>query len=180
MSGRVRGFCFTLNNWSEEEHSKLLKYFEKNAKIEKYIIGEEVGKKNGTPHLQGYIYYTNARSKNIVEKEIDLINRIWITKAKGNPKQNYIYCTKDGKYLLGGDWGNIIRKVETDPNIETENKKKLRQEFIEEMNKRYDQALCMKELVMNWINPEYKNMGWDSGYEDDDEDENYLDVKQWM
>lgn len=180
MSGRVRGFCFTLNNWTVEEHSKLLKYFENSSKVEKYIIGEEVGKKKGTPHLQGYIYYTNARSKNIVEKEIDLPNRIWITNAKGNPKQNYIYCTKESKYTLGGDWGKIIQEVNEDPETQAEIRRREREEFIAEMNRRHDKAKCMRELVMNWINPEYKNMGWDSEYEDDEDDELYLDVKQWM
>lgn len=177
MSGRARGFCFTLNNWTIEEHSKLLKKLENN-KIEKYIVGEEVGKKNGTPHLQGYIYYKNARSKAAIEKELDLINRIWIVKAKGSPKDNFKYCSKDNKYWMGGDWANIMSEINNEK--ESENIARIRrQAFIKDMDEKYDRAFSIRNMILSWVNPEYKNMGWESGYEDDDEDE-YLDVKQFM
>lgn len=179
MPARVRGFVFTLNNWSIEEREKILNYLEKSKKIEKWIFGQEVGSVRGTPHLQGYIYYKNGRSKDAVEKEINLINRIWLKQAKGGPKSNYIYCTKENEYLLGGDWAKIIEEVERERE-EEETMYERRREYIRVLNDRYDKAKGMRDLVYYWVNPEWKDMGWDSGYEDDVEDNMFLDVKQFM
>ena len=61
MSGNVdkkrisvgKKWCFTLNNWCEDNLVKMVKDFEVFG-VE-YIIGEEVGE-CGTPHLQGAIF----------------------------------------------------------------------------------------------------------------------------
>ena len=55
---RVRSFCFTLNNWKQEEYDWLAQKL-KSEKVNYYIIGKEKGE-SGTPHLQGYVYFTNA------------------------------------------------------------------------------------------------------------------------
>lgn len=182
MAGRSRGFIFTLNNWTYDEKEKLSKYLEKNTgnkkKIDKYIFGEERGKIMGTPHLQGYIYYNNARAQSIVEKEIDLINRIWMQKAKGTPKHNYVYCKKECHFILGGDWDKIIQEVcEEEEGDELALRR--RTEYIAEMTEQYDRAVNMRDMILRWVNPEYKNMGWDSGYDTDDECD-FLDCKQFM
>lgn len=48
--GRHRSWCFTLNNYSEEERSAVLAL----PGVSYLIIGREVGE-NGTPHLQGVV-----------------------------------------------------------------------------------------------------------------------------
>lgn len=50
MSGRIR-WCFTLNNYSEEEYDLFCTFGNDYCKY--FVMGREVGKE-GTPHLQGY------------------------------------------------------------------------------------------------------------------------------
>lgn len=87
---RGRSFCFTLNNYSEQEYEDLKEW----AQGHKYIIGKEVGKE-GTSHLQGYIYTKNPIRLSTLLK---INKRIHWEKAKGNIQQNLDYCSKDGEY----------------------------------------------------------------------------------
>jgi len=92
MSIRVRKFCFTLNNYTEEELTQLHMCFE--DKGWSYIIGKEIGA-SGTRHLQGYCEAKNAIRFETIKK---IMPRAHIEKAKGNRRQNYKYCSKDGDY----------------------------------------------------------------------------------
>jgi len=85
MSGKARSYVFTLNNYSEEEFMLI-----KQLKSKYIVIGDEVGE-NGTPHLQGYVNFSNPTSFNTIKKAIP---RGHIEIAKGNPRQNYEYCSK--------------------------------------------------------------------------------------
>ena len=62
----------------------------------KYGIAEaeHTGDNEGTPHIQGYIYFENAQTFN--RMKILLGERAHIEKANGSPKQNYDYCSKEG------------------------------------------------------------------------------------
>lgn len=85
-------WCFTLNNFSNEEYKQL-----QNCCVEKckyYIIGKEVGE-SGTPHLQGFI----QMEKKFRPSELKLSKRIHWEKAKGDKDQNYTYCSKDGNFI---------------------------------------------------------------------------------
>lgn len=88
-------WCFTLNNYLEQDLHILTECF-KNNDI-KYIIGEEVGQQ-GTPHLQGYI---ETKTK-IRPSELKLNNKIHWESRKGTQEQNIKYCSKDGKYVCNG------------------------------------------------------------------------------
>ena len=62
---KVRGFPFTINNYSEDE-LEVLKGYEEDAQREAYnivyvIFAEEVGAE-GTPHVQGFVYFSNPRT----------------------------------------------------------------------------------------------------------------------
>ena len=46
------------------------------------IFGKEVGKKCGTPHLQGYVYFTNAKSRKTVRTKYGKLRSHWKV-AKG-------------------------------------------------------------------------------------------------
>lgn len=105
-----RKWVFTLNNWNEEEYNNI-----KNFCCDKlyYIIGQEVGD-NGTPHLQGYI-----RSKGGIRFETikKLIPRAHIEHAKGSDEENFMYCSKQNKFItndkkhrLLGLYNNIVWK----------------------------------------------------------------------
>lgn len=68
----------------------------------KYIcFGKEVGD-SGTPHLQGYISFVNARTLGQVQAMIAPISVHW-SKAKGNAEQNKEYCSKDGDFYEDGE-----------------------------------------------------------------------------
>jgi len=82
---RSRSFVLTLNNYTEEEFELL-----KELKYKYIIIGDEIGE-NGTPHLQGYVNFSNSTSFNTIKKACP---RAHIEVAKGSPRQNYEYCSK--------------------------------------------------------------------------------------
>lgn len=91
-SRRERRYCFTLNNYEKNEIDTL------KSVLEKYILGYETGE-SGTPHIQGYCEFKNARTFDSMKK---INNRISWRKCNGNQKSNLIYCSKGGDYDLKG------------------------------------------------------------------------------
>lgn len=99
----AKRWCFTLNNYTEEQCNKLIDVVPTLCKIA--IVGKETGecKKHedhvieaGTPHLQGYVEFKEKirPSQAVGIKEIH-----WI-KAKGNKEQNFNYCSKEGDVFI--------------------------------------------------------------------------------
>jgi hypothetical protein len=86
-----RGWCFTINNWSQDEKTILTAHFEK-LKC-RWIMGEEVGKE-GTPHLQGSVYFESAKSFSAMKK---LMPTAHLEIMRGTWDQNTKYCSKEGK-----------------------------------------------------------------------------------
>ena len=79
-------WCFTLNNYSQEECSSITSIFSEKCKFA--IVGKEVGEQ-GTPHLQGYVEFkTKVRPKTM------FTDRIHWEKAKANRQANIDYCSK--------------------------------------------------------------------------------------
>lgn len=92
---RLRAWCFTLNNYTEIEYNHLA------AMKPKYmVIGKEVGE-SGTPHLQGYIEFENARMMKGVKAEMKC-DRVHLEGRKGTAKQAADYCKKDGNFIEQG------------------------------------------------------------------------------
>lgn len=94
---RSRGWCFTLNNYSDEEYESLKKYG--HTDTAKFIIGKEVGSKEKTPHLQGYYHHKNAQTLTHMKK---INQRAHWEIAKGSPEQNYEYCSKENDFIEEG------------------------------------------------------------------------------
>lgn len=93
---KSRGYVFTLNNYTEND----LVEVQALAETARYLIfGREVGE-SGTPHLQGFVYYSNARSWRSVKK---YLKRAHIKNARGSPQQNIDYCSKQGNVQEFGD-----------------------------------------------------------------------------
>jgi len=86
---RSRNFCFTLNNYSEDVYQHLL-----SVECKYVVIGKEVGE-SGTPHLQGFISFKDAKSLSSLKK-IN-VHAHW-EMCKGLPSQNRTYCIKDGNF----------------------------------------------------------------------------------
>jgi len=93
---RVRGYCFTINNWSDDDVGAVMQLAEEADYL---VVGFEVGKKK-TPHMQGYVFFRNKRTKRTVS---DVIHRAYLAAAKGTPQQNRAYCIKDGDYYEQGE-----------------------------------------------------------------------------
>lgn len=89
---RYRRYCFTLNNYTEEELSHIKSQLEDYD----YIIGREVGKE-GTPHLQGFIDFKVQKVFHIVKNLIS--DRAHIEACKGSRDQNIKYCKKDNNFI---------------------------------------------------------------------------------
>lgn len=93
---RSRGWCFTLNNYTNSDIAyvtdiEALKY--------KYLVaGFEIGD-SGTPHIQGYVYFENAKTFTAVQ---NLFPNTHLEPMKGSIKQAIDYCKEDGDYYEVG------------------------------------------------------------------------------
>lgn len=88
---KSRNFVFTINNPGpgDDLEIELLKDV-----VKYFVYGRERGEL-GTPHYQGYVQFPHpVRSSRLS----GLLSRAHVEVAKGNAKQNFDYCTKDGDY----------------------------------------------------------------------------------
>jgi len=99
-----RKWCFTLNNYTQNDMAQIVHHFSKFQ----YVVGEEIGDEGKTPHLQGYFESTNAISFGSCKK---MLPKAHIEKARGSKKENFIYCTKDGKYFTNIEDIKIPKKI---------------------------------------------------------------------
>ncbi len=105
-------WCFTLNNFTEEEISSIVPVIKHNCR--KAIVAKEIGE-SGTPHLQGYLEFNKKmRPKGI------FCERIHWEKAKGNAQQNYDYCSKDGDILMVLGFPKPVKLITPDYEWEKE------------------------------------------------------------
>lgn len=93
-TARYRAWVFTLNNYTEDEYNMIC-----DMKYKYLIVGREVGKKNGTPHLQGHIEFKDGKSFTKMKK---LLPRAWLGVRKGTPEQASDYCRKECQYFENG------------------------------------------------------------------------------
>lgn len=83
---RSRGWCFTWNNYTSEDIQYL-----KELDVVYMICGQEVAPTTGTPHLQGYIYFSNPRRFTAVKS---LLRSSSIQSTNGSADANRMYCSK--------------------------------------------------------------------------------------
>lgn len=116
-------WCFTLNNYTEENISSIVPIFKSLCKVA--IIGKEIGE-NGTPHLQGYVEFI----KKCRPLSLKLTDKIHWEKARGSKEENEEYCSKEENVILKigfaakirvistlRDWQqNVVKLVETEPD----------------------------------------------------------------
>lgn len=91
-SKQAKNWCWTLNNYTQDEENALIALgTEQQFDIRYLIWGQEQGEE-GTPHLQGYISFEKRKSFGVVKKLIS--GRAHLETAKGTPTQNKAYCSK--------------------------------------------------------------------------------------
>lgn len=90
-----RAYCFTLNNWTNEEFESI-----KNIKYKYIILGDELSPTTNTRHIQGYICFSNPISFSSIKKKIP---RAHIEVSAGTAEQNRTYCSKENTLFEDGE-----------------------------------------------------------------------------
>lgn len=127
---KSRGWCFTLNNWTQEEYDALSR-----LEPEYIVYGKEVGE-SGTPHLQGYLHFANPR---VMPKK--LIHRAHWEPLCGTPTQASDYCKKDGDFIERGMLPNQGKRNDLDEVYDAVRKgTKTVSDIIEEQPEVYNRA----------------------------------------
>lgn len=92
---RLQNFVFTINNYTDA-HIRACEEFECT-----YIVyGKEVGAKNGTAHLQGYVETRNGYTLRAIRKHF--LEKIWVAKRRGTAEQAAEYCKKEHDFVERG------------------------------------------------------------------------------
>lgn len=60
-------WAYTLNNYTPEEEAKMRALHLISKQVRYHVFGHEIGE-NGTPHLQGFITFTNRKKFTTVKK----------------------------------------------------------------------------------------------------------------
>ncbi|UPW41889.1 replication associated protein [Dipodfec virus RodF1_112] len=125
LNFKARSYCFTINNYTEEDIQRL-----DNIQCKYIVYGKEVAPSTGTRHLQGYIQFRNMRSFNALKN--DLGNHVHLERAMGSPQQNIEYCTKDGDWKERGERPKQGKRNDLNDAIELVKQKRRIDEAIEE------------------------------------------------
>lgn len=88
---RSRSYCFTLNNYTEDEEKNVIKL---NGVATYVCYGREVGE-SGTPHLQGFVQFASGKSLSAAKRALP---RAHLEVRKGSITQAVEYCQKDGDF----------------------------------------------------------------------------------
>lgn len=99
---RAVSWCFTLNNYTDDELAQL-KVLGESPAIKYMILGKEVGEQ-GTPHLQCYAQFVSKPSfltvtTKYLPKRCGNVRPMY---AKSNPFACFEYCSKDGDFIEYG------------------------------------------------------------------------------
>lgn len=99
----AKRWVFTLNNYTEEDEVNLKNLFD-NGSVDYLVYGREVGQ-NGTPHLQGFISFSERKRFNAARQSLGL--RCHIELCRGTPQQAATYCRKDGDFVEFGELDSL-------------------------------------------------------------------------
>lgn len=106
MRRQSRGFCYTVNNYTDDDIAAAMAMYEDDKTAKYQIIGCEKGDRNDTPHLQCYIYFNDTISKETFERKIiDKFDRNLHSEcqaAKHN-SEAYVYCMEEQDYYEQGN-----------------------------------------------------------------------------
>lgn len=99
----AKNWCFTLNNYSENDIMLIERSFE-DGHFNYVVYGKEVGE-NGTPHLQGYVQCKKKLRMAQLKQMIGA--RVHLEVARGTASQASDYCKKEGNFTV---FGNLVTK----------------------------------------------------------------------
>lgn len=97
---RSKYWCFTINNYSDEEYDSILLAFDiQENRISYIIFGIEVGEQK-TQHLQGYVEFTDRPRLHQVKQRIN--ERGHYERRRGTSEEASVYCKKDDRFFEFG------------------------------------------------------------------------------
>lgn len=94
----VKNWCFTINNPTEEDKTRLHGLRDNNDI--KFVVFQLESGDNGTPHYQGYLQLD--KKKRLAQVKLYIGDRAHLEVARGSPDDNITYCTKQPR--LDGPW----------------------------------------------------------------------------
>lgn len=101
---RARGWCFTWNNYTEDDEALVFEMQHMPTILKYAIAGKEVCPTTGTRHMQGYIYFIHKKSMQQVSNFFPTRStHVFWSRAKGTSAQNRAYCSKDNDYWEHGE-----------------------------------------------------------------------------
>lgn len=114
----AKNWCFTLNNYAQEDVARLSGLVEEIDACVYLVFGRELAPQTQTPHLQGFVSFSSRLSGPTVRAYFP---RCHVEVARGTPLQASEYCKKDGDYEEFGvlprgqgarnDWDRLKRWV---------------------------------------------------------------------
>ena len=106
---RGRNWCFTLNNYTEDEETSIKKAL-LSEKVRCAIYGREGKGETQTPHLQGYISFKDPARFAAIKKVVGV--RAHVEVSNKGEETNRNYCKKENDYEEFGRF--TIRGKRTD------------------------------------------------------------------
>lgn len=95
---RSKHWCFTLNNYTEQELQHLSSLYD-NGEVNYIIIGKETSP-SGTPHIQGFVSFEERLRLPTIKRRVS--DRAHFEQARGTPFQAAEYCRKDQDFIEFG------------------------------------------------------------------------------
>lgn len=106
---RSRAYCFTFNNYTEEDYKSICDFPSRYT-----VVGKEIGE-SGTPHLQGYWEFPTQRCFDALKK---VFPRLHLEARKGTPLEASSYCKKDNDFFEKGELSAQGKRSDLDQVIE--------------------------------------------------------------
>jgi hypothetical protein len=100
MVQTCKHWCWTLNNYTEDEEQVIQARAQDSSAIEFLVYGREQGDQ-GTPHLQGFVSLTSRKSMSFVKNLLG--TRLHLEPRRGTVQQAVDYCEKDGDVWRFGE-----------------------------------------------------------------------------
>lgn len=104
MVNGCKKWCFTHNNYTEGVKQLYADLFE-SEHVKYGVLGYEVGE-NGTPHIQGFVWFTDPKTLNQCRNILP--DGRHLEPTRGTPAQAADYCKKGGDY---DEFGSIETKA---------------------------------------------------------------------
>lgn len=176
---RSRGYCFTVNNWTDADLGDVIELCE-NKLTTYLVIGFEIGEMD-TPHLQGYVHFSNPRTLSCLKKVMPRAH-FEMARASGDSySSRWEYCMKDGDYWEFGNppkdgvnttSNDVIESIKSGksyrdlcneyPSYMIHHGRKVRQ-FIEDNKPRYETKFYVYTQVVDAITELHEYFDFEPG-----------------